>query len=87
MRHPNLLKLSHSHDLKEGDNLWTYSAERNSGCFPLLEKEVQLDRLGCWATLCIHKSWHARSRTEDVAGGDPAGYAASHGSSVCLALP
>lgn len=30
---------------KEGDNLWTYSAERNSGCFPLLEKEVQLDRM------------------------------------------
>ena len=29
---------------QEGEKLWTYSAERNSGCFPLLEREVQLDR-------------------------------------------
>ena len=30
---------------QEGEKLWTYSAERNSGCFPLLEKDVALDRL------------------------------------------
>ena len=74
-------KLLHSCDLKEGDNLWTYSAERNSGCFPLLEKEVQLDRLGCWALsvalISCPPATSSRSRTEDVAGGDPAGFAAS----------
>ena len=84
-------KLLHSCDLKEGDNLWTYSAERNSGCFPLLEREVQLDRLGCWALsvalISCPPATSSRSRTEDVAGGDPAGFAASCGGSVCLAPP
>ena len=25
--------------------LWTYSAERNSGCFPLLDRDIPLDRM------------------------------------------
>lgn len=31
--------------MQDEGQLWTYSAERNSGCFPLLEKEVPLDRM------------------------------------------
>eukprot|EP00931_Biecheleriopsis_adriatica_P023607 TRINITY_DN14874_c0_g1_i3.p1 TRINITY_DN14874_c0_g1~~TRINITY_DN14874_c0_g1_i3.p1 ORF type:complete len:1163 (-),score=247.48 TRINITY_DN14874_c0_g1_i3:114-3602(-) len=32
-------------DGQEGKKLWTYSEERNSGCFPMLDKEVPLDRM------------------------------------------
>eukprot|EP00913_Durusdinium_trenchii_P016248 g15270.t1 len=31
--------------MQDQGQLWTYSAERNSGCFPLLDKDVPLDRM------------------------------------------
>lgn len=30
---------------QEGQKLWTYSEQHNSGCFPMLDKEVSLDRM------------------------------------------
>ena len=31
--------------MQDQGKLWTYSAERNSGCFPLLDKDIPLDRM------------------------------------------
>eukprot|EP00930_Biecheleria_cincta_P024899 TRINITY_DN17778_c0_g2_i1.p1 TRINITY_DN17778_c0_g2~~TRINITY_DN17778_c0_g2_i1.p1 ORF type:complete len:1203 (-),score=258.08 TRINITY_DN17778_c0_g2_i1:496-4062(-) len=30
---------------QEGQKMWTYSEERNSGCFPMLDKEVPLEKM------------------------------------------